>query len=36
MPKREMKLLLQDIIENAEMVFQFVGAASYGEFINDK
>ncbi len=31
-----MKLLLQDIIENAEMVFQFVGAASYGEFINDK
>jgi uncharacterized protein with HEPN domain len=31
-----MKLLLQDIIENSEMIFQFVGAASYVEFINDK
>lgn len=31
-----MKLLLQDIIENSEMVFQFVGTASYEEFINDK
>ena len=36
MPKREMKLLLQDIIENAEMIFQFVGASSYEDFINDK
>ena len=36
MPKREMKLLLQDIIENAEMIFQFVGTDSYGEFIKDK
>ena len=31
-----MKLLLQDIIENAEMIFQFVGTSSYEEFINDK
>ena len=31
-----MKLLLQDIIENAEMIFQFVGTDSYGEFIKDK
>lgn len=31
-----MKLLLQDIIENAEMIFQFVGTSSYAEFINDK
>lgn len=31
-----MKLLLQDIIENAEMIFQFVDTASYEEFINDK
>jgi uncharacterized protein with HEPN domain len=36
MPKREMKLLLQDIIENAEMIFQFVGTDSYGEFVKDK
>ena len=36
MPKREMKLLLQDVIENAEMIFQFVGTATYEEFINDK
>ncbi len=36
MPKREMKLLLQDIIENSEMVFQFVGNDSYQEFIDDK
>lgn len=31
-----MKLLLQDIIENAEMIFQFVGSDSYGEFVKDK
>lgn len=36
MPKREMKLLLQDIIENTEMIFQFVGADSYQEFVDDK
>jgi uncharacterized protein with HEPN domain len=36
MSKREMKLLLQDIIENAEMIFQFVGTSTYEEFINDK
>ena len=36
MPKREMKLLLQDIIENTEMIFQFVGSDSYEEFTNDK
>ena len=36
MPKREMKLLLQDIIENCETVFQFVGTATYEEFVNDK
>ena len=31
-----MKLLLQDIIENAEMIFQFVGTSTYQEFIDDK
>ena len=31
-----MKLLLQDIIENAEMIFQFVGSDSYEQFIKDK
>jgi uncharacterized protein with HEPN domain len=31
-----MKLLLQDIIENTEMIFQFVGTSSYEEFIKDK
>lgn len=31
-----MKLLLQDIIENTEMIFQFVGADSYQEFVDDK
>jgi uncharacterized protein with HEPN domain len=36
MPKREMKLLLQDIIENAEMIFQFVGTTSYNDFVDDK
>jgi len=36
MPKREMNLLLQDIIENAAMIFQFVGSSSYEAFINDK
>jgi uncharacterized protein with HEPN domain len=36
MPKREMKLLLEDIIENAEMIFQFVGTDSYEEFVKDK
>jgi uncharacterized protein with HEPN domain len=36
MPKREMKLLLQDIIENSEMIFQFVGSDSYEEFVINK
>lgn len=36
MPRREMKLLLQDIIENCETVFQFVGSSTYEEFANDK
>lgn len=36
MPKREMKLLLQDIIENSEMIFQFVGSDSYEDFVKDK
>lgn len=31
-----MKLLMQDIIENAEMIFQFVGTASYEEFTDNK
>ncbi len=31
-----MKLLLQDIIENTEMIFQFVGSDSYENFIADK
>jgi len=31
-----MKLLLQDIVENAEMIFQFVGTDSFDEFVNDK
>ncbi len=36
MPKRESRLLLEDIIENAENIFEFVGECSYEEFINDK
>lgn len=31
-----MKLLLLDIIENTEMIFQFVGSDSYEDFTNDK
>ena len=31
-----MNLLLRDIVENAEMVFQFIGNSSYDEFVNDK
>ena len=27
---------MQDIIENAEMIFQFVGTDSYEEFMDDK
>jgi uncharacterized protein with HEPN domain len=36
MPKREDRLLLNDMIEHAGNVFQFVHNSSYGEFINDK
>ena len=36
MPKRTDKLLLEDIIENAETIFQFVGDDSFDDFINDK
>ena len=36
MPKREAHLLLNDIIENAEAIFQFVGNSTYEEFVNDK
>ncbi len=36
MPKRESRLLIEDIIENAENIFEFVGESSYEEFINDK
>lgn len=36
MPKRESRLLIEDIIENAESVFDFVGESSYEDFINDK
>jgi uncharacterized protein with HEPN domain len=36
MPKREMKLLLQDIVDNAAMIFEFVDNASYEAFINNK
>ena len=36
MPKRDDDLLLTDIIENAEAVFQFVNNDSYDFFINDK
>ncbi len=36
MPKRESRLLIEDIIENAESIFEFVGESSYKEFINDK
>jgi uncharacterized protein with HEPN domain len=36
MLKREDRLLLNDMIEHAENVFQFVHNSSYEEFINDK
>jgi len=36
MPKREIQLLLNDITENAEAVFQFIGDSDYEEFVNDK
>ena len=35
MPRRESRLLIEDIIENAESIFEFVGESSYEEFIND-
>jgi len=36
MPKREAKLLIEDIIENAEAIFQFVGDFTFEEFINER
>ena len=36
MPKREVQLLINDIIENAEAIFQFIGNSTYEEFVNDK
>ena len=36
MPKREIKLLLQDILDNAESIAEFTAAVSYDNFINDK
>jgi uncharacterized protein with HEPN domain len=36
MLKREDRLLLNDMIEHAENIFQFVHDTSYDEFINDK
>ena len=36
MPKREIKLLLQDIIENAESIFEFTANVDYESFINNK
>ena len=36
MPKREIQLLLNDINENAEAIFQFVDNSTYEEFVNDK
>ena len=36
MPKRGMKLLLSDIIENAESVFEFSGNTVYEDFIANK
>jgi len=36
MPKRESKLLIEDIIENAEAIFQFVGNSTFEEFINER
>lgn len=36
MPKRDDDLLINDIIENAEAVFQFVNNDSYEDFIADK
>ena len=37
MPKRrDDELLVVDIIENAELIFQFVMACAYDELINDK
>jgi uncharacterized protein with HEPN domain len=36
MPKREIKLLLQDIVENAESIFEFTNGIGYEDFINNK
>ena len=36
MPKREMKLLLNDIIENAESVFEFSANTVYDDFNGNK
>lgn len=36
MPKREVRLLIEDIIENAEAIFQFVGDFTFEEFVNEK
>ena len=36
MPKRETQLLINDINENAEAIFLFVGNTTYDEFVNDK
>src|ERR1035437_11008745 len=36
MPKRDDDLLINDIIENVEAVFQFVNNDSYEDFIADK
>jgi uncharacterized protein with HEPN domain len=36
MLKREDRLLLNDMIEHTENIFQFVRDTSYNEFINDK
>ena len=36
MPKRDDKLLLDDIVENAANIFEFTLNRSYEEFIEDK
>ena len=36
MPKRDMKLLLNDITENAESIFEFAGNTLYEDFIANK
>ena len=36
MPKRDPQLLIEDIVENIEAIFQFIGNNSFEQFVEDK